>query len=594
MLAIAFLAVCSIAESSLAGPEFVDPAERVSPSGQYSLSMDPSEPFGMGPAKYSLRLRGEPQWTAELPFTLHQLAVTDAGYSVGHGFAGRDWIRSEFVVAILDPKGEVLLDERTKCHFSRAVHGHTNPHPFGLIVDEERDRFAIRLAHEEQFRGQETWWRYAITTARRLESIEPRAPVEGDSDQRFFVTSARQLHGTDLHLLSWSSSDWSSFKSGGGIRYGTAFTLMRPDGSVAWQLRLPADCETGDQDKDEALREHVRDFGAILEVDRQRRFTLWFARDAHAVRFEAKPVHGSEGAWEVHELDRRPHAIALEKPRVEFPELELVPLSTQWLASEQLGESSAIGAAGREPTVTPLGSPGWCKIVGGRLAVQDKRTAALYVWNEHGVLELYGRAGFGDTRDLNSVARIKAAPDGSWWVETDGKRGYLGWDAAGARLGHRDFGKHPCFASEFVWSWGEHLGLTKRDLAGASLETISRRPDNRWIQYVLDTTCLDDGSIAVLGYDDVLLYSSEGEPREVLPLPRRARKLDASGDWMLVSGWTRGAALRALSNGATYAIGSAGTPEHEASAFGLSQDGKRLLTAHRVGTSYELRRFALP
>jgi len=592
------LALCSwICAPPEGGPDFIDPLECRSPSGNYALYMDPSEPFGDGPAKYTVQLRDEPQWTVELPFTLRELAVTDAGYCLGYGFTGRGGIDSEFVVAILDPRGELIFDERTKRSRSMAVHGHMNPHVFDLIVDAERDRFSIRLAHQDQFRGAETWWRYAISAAKRLDDLRPQPPLERDESMRFHIEHARLLPGTALHLLHWSSSDWSVFNSGGGIRYGSAFTLTRPDGSVAWRRLLPSEHEVeGDEATSDAPLAHARRVGAILDVDRANSFTLWFARDAQAVSFEAREAPEVEGRWEVHEVARRPYALPPDPKRVELPRLDLLPLSSQRLESEQLGSSLGLDTSRAELAVTRIQSPGWCTFVGGRIAVQDKRTAALYVWGENGALELYCRAKPEDARHVNSVARITSAPDGSWWVEAEGDRGYLGWDATGARLGYRKFDGHPVFApgSRLLWTWGGELGLAKRDLAGVRLSTITRRPDRRWMQYVCAAACLTDGSVAVLGYEDVLLYSPQGEPLEVLPLPRRARRIEVSGDWMLFSAWDRGATLVARSNGTAYAFGGPGDPEHGASAFGLSNDGRRLLTVHKEGESLELRRFTLP
>lgn len=139
MIAAAFLALPAL----LSSPQnwtVLDPAEHRSPDGGYVLYLDPSARDGAGPARYRLSRHGEALWDAELPFTLRELAVTDAGFTAGYGFTRGDRLDGEFLVAILDPRGEVVLQDRKKRTESWGLGGRWHARPEGL----ERSREATK------------------------------------------------------------------------------------------------------------------------------------------------------------------------------------------------------------------------------------------------------------------------------------------------------------------------------------------------------------------------------------------------------------------------------------------------------------------
>ena len=91
LAALLFAAAPLPAPAQLA-PATLNPASRASPSGEYVLHVDPTDPRGAGPGRHRLdRLEGDGKralWERTLPFTLWEAAVTDDGVSVGYGYTG--------------------------------------------------------------------------------------------------------------------------------------------------------------------------------------------------------------------------------------------------------------------------------------------------------------------------------------------------------------------------------------------------------------------------------------------------------------------------------------------------------------------------
>src|SRR5688572_8964421 len=69
------------------GPPILQPASYVSPSGSWTLRVDPTDPKGEGPCRYELTRLGARVADSELPFTLSNAAIDDRGYSAGVGCA---------------------------------------------------------------------------------------------------------------------------------------------------------------------------------------------------------------------------------------------------------------------------------------------------------------------------------------------------------------------------------------------------------------------------------------------------------------------------------------------------------------------------
>ncbi len=104
-------------------PPTLNPKRYASPSGKYSLFVNPSDPHGCGNAAYQLTLDGKEVWAAEKPSTLWDARVTDDGLAVGYAYshgwrgfsaAGYKGGWGDFRVVIIDPRGKERFDQATK------------------------------------------------------------------------------------------------------------------------------------------------------------------------------------------------------------------------------------------------------------------------------------------------------------------------------------------------------------------------------------------------------------------------------------------------------------------------------------------------
>lgn len=148
------------AQGQFGGSEVLNPKVYHAPGGKFSLTVDPSDRCARGAATYHCQENGQAKWSVTLPFTLWDAGITDeglvGGYSYTEGYAGiRD--TGDFVVAILSPKGEILLKETTPRETSRFPHDYSDPKARGLIVDGPNDRMVLRISDPDVNRAQETW-----------------------------------------------------------------------------------------------------------------------------------------------------------------------------------------------------------------------------------------------------------------------------------------------------------------------------------------------------------------------------------------------------------------------------------------------------
>lgn len=287
---------------------FLDPAEHRAPRGEYVLYLNPSTPDGAGPAQYRLSLRGEVLMEAELPFTLRELAVTDAGFTVGYGFTNGDDPGGALVVGAIAPTGKVILDKRVEKTASAIIDAPPNPIPKGLVLDADQRAFAVRIFDPDDSGRGESWWRYTIPDGKRLADLRPLEAMGLKDNEHLRLIAARALPGTDLYLLHW----WHYQSSNRLRRYsvdGAVFTLMAPGGSMVWRYALPLDYTVdGDSEASDLLEERVREIGAIRHTNAAGRFALWFVRDSVEVTFVARRLGKVRSDWIVEELARTPYS----------------------------------------------------------------------------------------------------------------------------------------------------------------------------------------------------------------------------------------------------------------------------------------------
>lgn len=292
----------------------MNPKTYVSPSKEYTLSVNPGDREGIGAATYRLSRKSRTVWEGKRPFTLWQAGVTDdgtvAGYAYSFGLEGGGAgpnAYGDFEIVILDSTGATRLDQKIKRTPSPYLH--TNPEPVasGLIVDAANDRLIVRMADTNMFQMAETWWDYQLSTGQQRRQYVPKRFMEPDSPANSLF-DVRPVAGTPLLLLHWwrleEGTPWSR---------GARFTLITPQGQPVWQLDLPRDYNVpGDETAQDRLLDAIHAQGAILHTDQPGQFTVRFVAQRQQVTFAI--VAQEPGKWRVSELHREPYMPARPKP----------------------------------------------------------------------------------------------------------------------------------------------------------------------------------------------------------------------------------------------------------------------------------------
>ncbi len=285
----------------------LDPRDYASPSGECVLHVEPSSRDGAGPGQYRLR-RGEDEvWAAELPFTLFDARVTDSGSTVGYAYdGGVDVARGSFREIALSPQGAMLLDAKTERFWCRHVvcPPPAEPRALGLVVDEEHDRFAVRIADDDYNRGMELWRVYRISKGEKLAEFRPGESLFPATDTRVALWDARALPGTDLFLLHWGLVD---FRDGaeGFYPQGALFSLIELGGRTVWKLELERDYTVeGEEEATGALVERMRENGAIRGTSSPGSFDILFAKEQQRVSLCAIRDPVAPTGWTVKEVRR--------------------------------------------------------------------------------------------------------------------------------------------------------------------------------------------------------------------------------------------------------------------------------------------------
>lgn len=324
-----FLCAAPSVQAIGAPPPVVNPSSYKSPSGEFVLNVDPTDLHGKGPAKYRLSRNGKEVWSGERDFTFFEGGVTDEGIAVGYGYSHgwEDWRgNGNFCVAILDAQGQWRLNESIKREASRFLHDPANPLAEGLIVDQWNDRVVVRVRDPDINRQRESWWVYRLSDGQAVKKFTP------DKGSGTFIIDARPIRQTPLVLLHW----WRYQSPDSGAR----FTLIDLDGKTVWSLELPRDYTVpGDEKKQDALRDDIRNTGAILEAGTNQ-FTLRFVAEAKKVTFSIAEDKDNPGKWLARELTREPY----EEPQSEKKESSaFLKVSLKHLGEFTFGKESEPG-----------------------------------------------------------------------------------------------------------------------------------------------------------------------------------------------------------------------------------------------------------
>ena len=285
----------------------LDPATYSSASGEYALSVDPSDLDGRGPADCRFVRNGETVWTNRFPFTFWEAVVADsgtvAGYAYGQGRRGNYGPEGhgDLRVVVLSPDGAILGQESVARKNSIFL-GEDPPRPCaeGIFLAGPPPLAIVRVVEPAGREDKEFWWVYDLATGARVATQDPRAQMPGAGTLQS-VLSATPLPGLSLNLVHWLALDYP--------RCGAAFALLNLLGEPVWELSLPTDytCPEDDKREDEILRS-IRRNGAVLAVGANGTFDLQFVQDNLRVSYAVEQTAPRQ--WKVRETAHAPHALA--------------------------------------------------------------------------------------------------------------------------------------------------------------------------------------------------------------------------------------------------------------------------------------------
>lgn len=336
-----FLCVSQTAFASRLPEPPLHPKTYRSPSGEFSMSVNPSDRQGRGSAEYRLLKGNREVWHGERPFTLRDVRVLDDGTAAGYGYtlgpeglggASRDDY-GEFIVAIFDPVGKVRLKEATRRGYGKFVFQHQYPQPEaqGLVVDSENDRLIVLVADADISRQNTAWKQYRLSTGKSLGTIHPKQNM-ADSDRLHWSNAPRPIPGTPLTLVQWYRRESEPYLNG------THFAVVDLEGKPVWQRTLRDDYSIpGDEKAEERLFKWFLASSAILSVEAGGRFDLCFAKERQRVSFVVQ--RNDADAWKVTEIGRKkcnlPEESTASQATVE-PKEELPRISLDYLGAIKL------------------------------------------------------------------------------------------------------------------------------------------------------------------------------------------------------------------------------------------------------------------
>lgn len=216
-------------------PEPVDPKTYVSPSGRWSLDVDPSSIDGQGDADYILKNEGRVSWSGRKPFTLLDAEVADNGVVAGYAYSGGLVVAegSKIHLIILDASGKAVLNKTEDREESRVIHGGPEPWVNGVLLDEETDRVTFRLDDHDR---DERWKTFRLSDGKPVSTFELTDPA-GTEQGYAWLNDVRVVRGTPLNLVAWGIEDLADERARPDIR----FALLDTAGNVFWQHDLPKD-----------------------------------------------------------------------------------------------------------------------------------------------------------------------------------------------------------------------------------------------------------------------------------------------------------------------------------------------------------------
>ncbi len=296
------------------------PQTCVSPSGEWSLFVDPSERSGAGKSTMSISKLGTLQWSGEQTFTFQKSVISDAGVSAGFGYTeGRSSFDGALFVAVVDPSGKPALFEELGSRSSRGFHGSAEPNASHIALNHEQNLAIVCVPRLGSDLESEAWCLYQLYPAKKLGVVHAASEFEPAADARWTL-ALTEIRGTPLTLAQWCT--WG--KSGAsGTTPGSEFAIYDESWKLVWSLLLPGDLGDTDGHLDDALSAEMMAGGGILDTSIEHRFEVRLVKQSERVSFEVARDPAAAHGWSVREVARTSFKGEPHKPDVELAHLKL-------------------------------------------------------------------------------------------------------------------------------------------------------------------------------------------------------------------------------------------------------------------------------
>ncbi|MDZ4858438.1 MAG: hypothetical protein SGI88_05605 [Candidatus Hydrogenedentes bacterium] len=292
----------------------INPTTFTSPTGAYSLYVDPTDRSGSGSANYRYTQNGEELWSKLLPFTLLEAHPLEDGTIVGYAHfhnvekAKRDRENSgnEILIVLLGRDGEIVSSESIPCP-RLTLNGTPYPSVRGIIVNASNNRFIARMDDIKSY-NTEQWLIFDLKTGQRISEIT-LGTSEMTQNTFQFVIAAKAVPGLPLILTHWIR---------GGVSEAAVFRLVDEVGHTVWSLEAKVD-----DDHDDSINA-MRGEGVILTSKEQGSFSINLVKEQAQASYAVNKA--DDGSWTVREESRQkfipPPSREKTAPLLAFPQLD--------------------------------------------------------------------------------------------------------------------------------------------------------------------------------------------------------------------------------------------------------------------------------
>lgn len=300
------LAAIVLALAQFRGGGAVQPHTYVSPSGEWSLFIDPSSRDGDGKSTLTISHQGKVEWRGEQSFTFRDAVINDEGVSAGLVYDSRSMFGGG-EVRLLGKDGASLLVRAIAC---AKEHSFGSPGRLDLSITLQPVRNIVIVCARDSGEkgGDERWFVYQLSPVEKL-GIEYAARALKVPEDHPGSLALAAIHGTPLTLAEWSLRTKGD---GSAQMWGSEFALYDEAWKLVWSLPLPTDFGSYSSSYDH------RD-GEILDTHRDRRFELHQLATDEVVTYEVTRAPTAKTGWTVREISREPFKAEVDK----LPKLEL-------------------------------------------------------------------------------------------------------------------------------------------------------------------------------------------------------------------------------------------------------------------------------